>query len=83
VEACVCGLWDPVIGDEVAFSVVKKPRTQLEAQDVVDHFRKHITAQYKQLNAGAFIVDQIAGSGNRKANRSAAKEYFLQHFNNN
>jgi len=83
VEACVFGIWDPSNGDEAAALVVKKPGTQLEAQDVVDHVRKHITAKYKQLNAGVLIVDKIAESGNRKANRLATKTYFLQHFNNN
>jgi len=63
--------------------VVKKPGTHLEAQDVVDHVRKHITSQYKQLNAGVLIVDKIAGSENRKANRIAAKPFFLQNFYNN
>ncbi|XP_016955244.1 luciferin 4-monooxygenase isoform X2 [Drosophila biarmipes] len=83
VESCVFGIWEPVNGDEAAALVVKKEGTQLEAQDVVDYVRKRITAKYKQLNAGVLIVDQIAGSGNRKANRSAAKAYFLEHFNNN
>jgi len=76
VEACVFGIWDPSNGDEAAALVVKKPGTQLEAQDVVDHVRKHITAKYKQLNAGVLIVDKIAESGNRKANRLATKTYY-------
>jgi len=49
----------------------------------VDHVRKHMTAKYKQLNEDVLIVDKIAESGNRKANRFATKTYFLQHFNNN
>ncbi|KAH8364631.1 hypothetical protein KR084_009318, partial [Drosophila pseudotakahashii] len=76
VEACVFGIWDPVNGDEAAASVVKKPGTQLEAQDVVDYVRKRITAKYKQLNGGALIVDKLIGCGDRKADRTAAKAYF-------
>lgn len=83
LEACVFGIWDPVNGDEAAASVVKKPGTQLEAQDVVEYVRKRITAKFKQLNGGALIVDQIVRSGNRKTNRSAVKEHFLKNYNNN
>jgi len=83
IEARVFGIWDPSNGDFAAALVVKKPGTQLEAQDVVDHVRKHITAKYKQLNAGVLIADKIAGSGNRKANRIATKAFFLQNFYNN
>ncbi|EDW93555.1 4-coumarate--CoA ligase 1 [Drosophila yakuba] len=78
VEACVFGIWDPVNGDKAAASVVKKPGTQLEAQDVVEFVRKRIHAKFKQLNGGALIVDQIIQSGNRKANRAATKAEFLR-----
>ncbi|XP_016981368.1 4-coumarate--CoA ligase 1-like [Drosophila rhopaloa] len=83
VEACVFGIWDAENGDEAAASVVRKPGTQLEAQDVVDYVRKRIAAKYKQLNGGALIVDQISGCGSRKINRAAAKAYYLKHMNNN
>jgi len=83
LEACVFGIWDPVNGDVAAASVVKKPGTQLESQDVVEYVRKRITAKFKQLNGGALIVDQIVRSGNRKTNRSAVKEHFLKNYNNN
>ncbi|EDX09357.1 4-coumarate--CoA ligase 1 [Drosophila simulans] len=78
VEACVFGIWDPVNGDKAAASVVKKPGTQLEAQDVVEHVRKRIPAKFKQLNGGALIVDHIIQSGNRKPNRAATKAEFLR-----
>ncbi|EDW93556.1 luciferin 4-monooxygenase [Drosophila yakuba] len=83
LEACVFGIWDPVNGDEAAASVVKKPGAQLEAQEVVDYVRKRTTAKFKQLNGGALIVDELVGSGNRKANRAAVKKHFINHFNNN
>jgi len=73
IEACVFGIWDPSNGDYAAALVVEKSGPQLEAQV---HVRKHITTKYKLLNADAFIVNQIAGSGNRIANRSAAKAFF-------
>ncbi|XP_016981391.1 4-coumarate--CoA ligase 1 [Drosophila rhopaloa] len=78
VEACVFGIWDPVNGDEAAASVVKKPGTQLEAQEVVDHVKKRITTKFKQLNGGALIVDRIVQSGNRKTNRAATKAEFIK-----
>lgn len=78
VEACVFGIWDPVYGDKAAASVVKKPGTQLEAQDVVEYVRKRLPAKFKQLNGGALIVDHIIQSGNRKANRAATKAEFLR-----
>lgn len=83
VEASVFGIWDPVNGDDAAALVVKNPGTHLEAQDVMNHVRKHITAKYKQLNSGDLAVNKIAESGNRKAKKIEAKAFFLQHFNNN
>ncbi|EDW50619.1 GM14724 [Drosophila sechellia] len=78
VEACVFGIWDPVNGDKAAASVVQKPGTQLEAQDVVEYVSKRIPAKFKQLNGGALIVDHIIQSGNRKPNRAATKAEFLR-----
>ncbi|XP_017070676.1 luciferin 4-monooxygenase-like [Drosophila eugracilis] len=83
VEAVVFGIWNPEVGEEAAASVVRKPGTQLEAQDVVDFVKKRLTSKYKQLNGGVLIVDHITESKDRKINRSAAKEHFLNNFNNN
>ncbi|XP_034663425.1 luciferin 4-monooxygenase-like [Drosophila subobscura] len=77
-EACVFGVWDAVNGDEAAASVVKRPGTQLSAQDVVSFVGEHVDATYKQLNAGAIIVEELARSPNGKTHRMATKEHFLK-----
>ncbi|XP_002137773.2 luciferin 4-monooxygenase-like [Drosophila pseudoobscura] len=76
-EVCVFGIWNAVNGDEAAASVVKRHGTNLVAQDVLDFVKEHIDAQYKQLNAGVIIVDDLKRSGNGKTNRRANKDHFL------
>ncbi|XP_002137775.2 luciferin 4-monooxygenase-like [Drosophila pseudoobscura] len=77
-EVCVFGVWDAVNGDEAAASVVKRHGTNLVAQDVLDFVKEHIDAQYKQLNAGVIIVDDLKRSANGKTNRRATKAHFLE-----
>ncbi|XP_017144960.2 luciferin 4-monooxygenase-like [Drosophila miranda] len=76
-EVCVFGIWNAVNGDEAAASVVKRHGTNLAAQDVLDFVKEHIDAQYKLLNAGVIIVDDLKRSGNGKTNRRANKDHFL------
>ncbi|XP_002137776.2 4-coumarate--CoA ligase 1-like [Drosophila pseudoobscura] len=83
VEVCVFGVWDEVNGDEAAASVVKKPGTQLSAQDVVKFVKERIGAKYKQLNAGAIIVEDLVRSPNGKTHRVATKAHFLEVTNRN
>ncbi|XP_022213520.2 4-coumarate--CoA ligase 1-like isoform X2 [Drosophila obscura] len=77
-EVCVFGVWAEVNGDEAAASVVKKPGTQLLAQDVLNYVREHIEAKHKQLNAGAIIVEDLLRSPNGKTHRMATKAHFLE-----
>lgn len=77
-DVCVFGVCNDNNGDEAAAVVVKKPGTQLSAEDVVDFVRTHVTATYKQLIAGAIIVDDLKRSPNGKTNRAANKAYFLE-----
>ncbi|XP_034663551.1 luciferin 4-monooxygenase-like [Drosophila subobscura] len=77
-EVCVFGVWDEVNGDEAAASVVKRHGTNLHAQDVVDYVKDSTDAKYKQLNAGAIIVDDLKRSANGKTNRHATKAHFLE-----
>ncbi|XP_034664425.1 luciferin 4-monooxygenase-like [Drosophila subobscura] len=76
-EVCVFGIWDAVNGDEAAAAVVKRHGSKLEAQDVLDFVNSHISAKYKQLNAGVIIVDDLKRSGNGKTNRRANKDHFM------
>ncbi|KAH8270142.1 hypothetical protein KR018_004654 [Drosophila ironensis] len=78
VEACVFGVYRAENGDEAAAAVVLKSGSKLEAQDIVQHVRKHIDAEYKQLHAGALIVEDLKRSGNGKTNRRATKAHFLE-----
>ncbi|SPP84598.1 blast:Luciferin 4-monooxygenase [Drosophila guanche] len=77
-EVCVFGVWDEVNGDEAAASVVTRHGTNLHAQDVVDYVKASVDAKYKQLNAGAIIVDDLQRSANGKTNRHATKAHFLE-----
>ncbi|XP_034487818.1 luciferin 4-monooxygenase-like [Drosophila innubila] len=77
-DVCVFGVWSDNNGDEAAAAVVKKPGTQLTAEDVVDYVHSHVTATYKQLNGGAIIMDDLKRSSNGKTNRAANKAYFLE-----
>ncbi|KAH8406551.1 hypothetical protein KR215_007095, partial [Drosophila sulfurigaster] len=76
-DVCVFGVWDQFNGDEAAAAVVKKPGSQIHAQDVVDFVQRHTDAKYKQLNGGAVIVDELVRSANGKTNRLGTKAYFL------
>ncbi|XP_030374440.1 4-coumarate--CoA ligase 1-like isoform X1 [Scaptodrosophila lebanonensis] len=77
-EVCVFGVWNQFNGDEAAAAVVKKFGADFHAQDVVDYVADHVDAKYKQLNAGAIIMDDLARSANGKTNRNATKAYFLE-----
>ncbi|KAL7729980.1 hypothetical protein ACLKA6_009278 [Drosophila palustris] len=77
-DVCVFGVPHDIKGDEAAAVVVKKPGTQLKAEDVVDYVQSHMTATYKQLHGGAIIVDDLKRSPNGKTNRQANKAYFLE-----
>ncbi|KAH8358881.1 hypothetical protein KR093_003006, partial [Drosophila rubida] len=76
-EVCVFGVWNQFNGDEAAAAVVKKPGSQIHAQDVVDFVKLHTDAKYKQLHGGAVIVDELVRSANGKTNRLGTKAYFL------
>ncbi|XP_060649318.1 uncharacterized protein LOC132786716 [Drosophila nasuta] len=76
-DVCVFGVWNQFNGDEAAAAVVKKPGSQIHAQDVVDFVQRHTDAKYKQLNGGAVIVDELVRSANGKTNRLGTKAYFL------
>ncbi|XP_064544940.1 uncharacterized protein LOC135432965 [Drosophila montana] len=77
-EVCVFGIWDETNGDEAAAAVVKRIGTDIQAEDVVDYVRKHISVSYKHLHAGAIIVDDLQRSANGKTNRQATKNYFIE-----
>ncbi|XP_034117008.1 uncharacterized protein LOC117576403 [Drosophila albomicans] len=76
-EVCVFGIWNQFNGDEAAAAVVKKPGSQIQAQDVVDFVQSHTDVIYKQLNGGAIIMDELVHSANGKTNRVGTKAYFL------
>ncbi|EDV41720.1 uncharacterized protein Dana_GF17359 [Drosophila ananassae] len=77
-EVCVFGVWSNIYGDEAAACVVKKQGCNLSAQDVVDYVQSRTDSKYKQLNAGAIIVDDLMRSANGKTNRIANKTHYLQ-----
>ncbi|KAH8256309.1 hypothetical protein KR032_000397, partial [Drosophila birchii] len=77
-EVCVFGVWDQINGDEAAAAVVKKLGSDLSAEDVVEYVSMRTDSKFKQLNAGAIIVDDLKRSSNGKTNRMANKAHYLQ-----
>ncbi|KAH8273181.1 hypothetical protein KR018_011460 [Drosophila ironensis] len=76
-EVCVFGVWSNIFGDEAAATVVKKQGSDLRAQDVVDYVSSRTDSKYKQLNAGAVIVEDLIRSANGKTNRNANKQHYI------
>ncbi|KAH8343849.1 hypothetical protein KR059_012431, partial [Drosophila kikkawai] len=77
-DVCVFGVWDQINGDEAAAAVVKKPGSDLSAEDVVEYVSMRTDSKFKQLNAGAIIVEDLERSANGKTNRMANKAHYLQ-----
>ncbi|KAH8250228.1 hypothetical protein KR026_008559, partial [Drosophila bipectinata] len=77
-EVCVFGVWSNIYGDEAAACVVKRQGCSLSEQDVVDYVQSCTDSKYKQLNAGAIIVNDLMRSANGKTNRIANKAHYLQ-----
>ncbi|ALC46944.1 CG11391, partial [Drosophila busckii] len=77
-EVCVFGIWNETEGDAAAASIVAKPGAQLRSTQVLEFVRQHISVKYKQLNAGAQVIEQLAKSANGKINRQAVKAAYLQ-----
>ncbi|EDV94913.1 4-coumarate--CoA ligase 1 [Drosophila grimshawi] len=77
-EVCVFGIWNETEGDAAAASVVPKPGTHLQSAQVEQFVAEKIGVNYKQLNGGALIVQQLAKSANGKVNRKAVKAAYLK-----
>ncbi|XP_033150731.1 4-coumarate--CoA ligase 1 [Drosophila busckii] len=77
-DACVFGIWHELLGDEAAASVMLKPGCELLASQVVDFVQQRTTAKYKQLLAGALIVDHLERTRTGKLRREAIKQHFLK-----
>ncbi|XP_068155320.1 luciferin 4-monooxygenase [Drosophila tropicalis] len=76
-EVCVFGIWNETEGDAAAAAIVPKPGSQLLASQVQEFVLNNIPVQYKQLNGGIQIVQQLAKSANGKVNRQAVKAAYL------
>ncbi|XP_070075630.1 luciferin 4-monooxygenase-like [Drosophila takahashii] len=77
-DVCVFGVYDQIDGDKAAANVVRKWDSKIKAQDVVDYVKGRTDSQYKLLNGGVLIVDNLMRSANGKPNRKANKVHYLK-----
>ncbi|XP_034477929.1 luciferin 4-monooxygenase [Drosophila innubila] len=75
-NVCVVGIKDPRYGDAAGALVIKKPGTEINEQEIIDHVAKRVVVDYKQLHSGVKFVDELPQNTNGKIMRSLARQVF-------
>uniref|UniRef100_W8AWW8 4-coumarate--CoA ligase-like 7 n=1 Tax=Ceratitis capitata TaxID=7213 RepID=W8AWW8_CERCA len=76
MDVCVVGVYDERNGDAAGAAVVLRRDAELTPQQVKDHVRKRLPAEYKQLHAGVIFIDRLPQNNNGKTLRREARSLF-------
>ena len=72
-EVCVVSVFDEERGDAAGALIVTHKNSSLTAEHVIQHVKQRLIEPHKQINAGAYFVDQLPYNTNNKCIRNKAK----------